>query len=140
VTLSDDEQRVLQEAFDRHPEAKAEFDRRRAKEQERQALFDAMDLPELREASIGALTSAAGAISNPGPSVSVSSDDWTAENRRNLAAQLLNLAENIDDGVESRNSFNLSKWFDFLPIEDELQAVAYEAVAAYRAYLDRKLS
>lgn len=122
VTFSDGEQRFAQDFFDchpDHPEWKALWDRRKAEEQERQQVFDTMALPELREAAIAALASAAEIIMNT--SVSDSSDDWTTENRNNLASHFLKMAENIDDNVESSGNFNMSKWFDFFPIEDDLE-------------------
>jgi hypothetical protein len=140
VTSSEEEQRLLRSVLDRHPDAKALIDQRKAKEPDRQQVFDAMDLPELREAAIAALTSAAEVIMNLDPTASASDDDWTAENRRNLAGHHLKMVESIDADVDIRGSFNMAKWFDFFPIEDELETVAYEAAEVYTAYLKRKSS
>jgi hypothetical protein len=137
VTSSDDFQRFQDDFFDRHPEAKALFAQRRAMEQERQQAFDDMDLPELREAAIAALTSAAEAIMNSNLSATTPSDSWTVENKKVLANNFLKMVENIDDNVERPGGMNLSKWFDFYPIEDQLQTIAYEAAEVYNAYLRR---
>lgn len=140
MTSPDEEQRFIQDFLDQHPEAKALMDQRKAEEQERQRVFDAMDILELRDAAATALISAANVIASPDSTVLASEDDWTAENRQNLANHLLKMAEKIDDDVDPRSSFNMAKRFDFFPIEDELETVAYEAVAAYRAYLRRRVS
>ena len=76
MTESDDIERIL---FDRHPQVKARNDRQRAMELRRQRVFDAMDLAELREAAVAALTSAAEALMKSSQSSTMLSDDWTAK-------------------------------------------------------------
>jgi hypothetical protein len=143
--MSDDEQRFLADFFGRHPEAKALFDQRRAMEQQRQQVFDAMDLPELREAAITALTSAAEALMNSSHSSTILSDDWTAKNKNALANYLLKMVENIEGEVENPSGINLAKWFDFYPLSegtghDDLETVAYESAEIYNAYMRRQSS
>jgi hypothetical protein len=145
VTVSDDEQRFLADFFARHPEAKALFDQRKATEQQRQQVFDAMDLPELREAAITSLTSAAGALMNSSQSSTMLSDDWTAKNKNALASYFLEMVENIEGEVENPGGINLAKWFDFYPLSegighDELETVAYESAEVYNAYVRRQSS
>lgn len=142
MTLSDDDRGFLEDFFDRHPEARGQFDRRMAMQQERQRAFDAMDLPELRQAAINSLTSAAELIGNAGQNATMPSDEWTAENRKTLAGYFLSMVESVDD--ENPGGINLSKWFDLFSIEETgdegLQTAAYEAMAVYNAYLTRRSS
>ena len=130
----------MDDLFERDPEAKASFDRRRAIAQQRQGTFDAMGLPELREAAIAELPSAAVAVTDSERSATAPSD-WIAKNRRTLASQILEMVENID---QDTGTFDMGKWFDLFSIEEpgqeELQTVAHEAVAVYNEYLRRRSS
>jgi hypothetical protein len=141
VTESDDIGRLLGDFFNRHPEVKAPMDRERALKQQRQQAYDAMDLPELREAAITSLTSAAETIMNTSLDTTLLSNGWTPENKAFLASYFLELVENID--VESLGGTNMAKWFDFSlsggARQDDLQTVAYESTRGLRRLFSTKV-
>ena len=97
-----------------------------------------MDLPELRDAAIAALTSAAAAIMDTDLSDTTPSDDWIVENRKALGGYFLTMVENID---QSPSGFDMGKWFDFFSIDErgqeDLQTAAHEAMIVYNEYVRR---
>jgi hypothetical protein len=109
-------------------------------ERRKQAGFDAMDLPALKEAATASLRAAVTTLSTATLTSALRDHGWTAAETERLAAYFLELAANID--AAGPWGTNMSKWFDDVGItlyaEDELREAAHEAATVYNAYVRRK--
>lgn len=110
-------------------------------ERQRQASYDAMELPDLKELATASLRTAANTLSTTTLTSSLRDRGWTQVETERLATYLLELADNIDE-AGPWGTTNMVKWFDDVGItpqaEDELKDAAHEAMTVYNAYVRRK--
>lgn len=139
VVSESDEQSAVERLIPAH--IKETVARAFAEQRERQNIYDAMSLTELREAAIASLSAAAATLQNSMLTRKMLRNGWTPDEAIRLADYFSGLADDIDE-AGPYGQINMAKWFDFSGVSmksaDELKRAAYDLSEVFNAYVRRR--